>query len=884
MTDVFIREAKLLALRRLRGVDPPPERPHRELEAAFRSGDGPAVPPPSDAPPFTWSRPQVTLLWSQLEQAVAEHHRRRPAESQFCAGGGLSPSASNNISTSVPYLVYRQTVCQELARELGYGGDGGHGGDDSDPSKTMTVEERAKVLSIYRQHLCAGPANYFDLWRSENAEALLLNAQNSSGGKSKQQQKLRDPQLVDLMSQVGAIGFFADLRTLLDGIRVENTTNLVQERLSASRPPSVARSPSTSSSPPQQHEASKALTGPQRAVTVKVNPALRSLFYRIKQRYGIVATPSAAAEQRSGSSTGGSESAAADEGSSPKLPMPRIKLLLSAPPPTVSGVGAEDDISNGNAVLTVADLESFVKELLPNIRGARDAPPWLQPYYIAHAVARIAFDADPNRRGRLTTNGVLHSPALTDLLQLHESHASDAALVFPRDFPVNIAIEHAKLAPLHSSSSSSSWRHHDPRQEEAEDEERQEQTMMLEAAIAQACESADPGELTLVEAIVVKCPAPQLVAQQQEQEGGNADASTESSVIVDLHLPRGDGDDDNDAASALVLRLAVPRSSVFFPTSREALSRFREVMELLVSADETGDRAGAAEVDFHMRLHRESGARSTSPEKSAGAAANGGGEVDDVDSDTVILSGTRRIAENWFSLPRMLSLYYDFIVLDADRDGVLREAELRNYRNRALIPFAISRVFEVFASAAGTDGAGGATITYTSYLDFVIATEYPHLAASQRYLWRLLDLEGGGNVLTVRGSLNFFAIEICKVLASKGVANIAPESLMAELLDMLRVRVDDGERRVSLERDVLRSKMGGVVLPLFMDWHSFVKYESREQQRQMEQVLEDEEDGEQEEANENDHEQQEQHEVEDEEDESGEREEVEVDGSVEGAT
>ena len=135
--------------------------------------------------------------------AAAAHHAEQRSKR-----GNL---AANVPDDSVPYLVYRQTVCRELARELGYTPETAH---------TMSLEDRGKVLSLYRQHLCAGPANYLDLWRATNEDALRANAKAGS----KTAAALRDPTLVDLMSQVGAIGFFADLRSLLEGIRVENTT------------------------------------------------------------------------------------------------------------------------------------------------------------------------------------------------------------------------------------------------------------------------------------------------------------------------------------------------------------------------------------------------------------------------------------------------------------------------------------------------------------------------------------------------------------------------------------------------------------------------------------------------------------------------------------
>ena len=148
--------------------------------------------------------------------------------------------------------------------------------------------------------------------------------------------------------------------------------------------------------------------------------------------------------------------------------------------------------------------------------------------------------------------------------------------------------------------------------------------------------------------------------------------------------------------------------------------------------------------------------------------------------------------------------------------------------------------------------------------------EYPHLIASQKYLWKLLDIDHTGNTISVR-ALMFFAIEICKVLQEKNIISMNAEGLMNELLDMLRLQTD--AESVHFEKDVVGSKMGGTVLPLLVDWHSFVKYESREQQRQAESIEEEEQEenddeGERVVAELDEEEQQEQHENDDEEEEN----------------
>src|SRR3989338_8749355 len=239
MSEVFLRQVKQLAMHRLRGNESQPEYPHQN-EQAENNNKNENVRNPN----FLWARPQITSLWTSLEQSIIADQKQkmlnnnhnlnhaspngnnRMAMMSMIISPNRDPLSTNNNNNNVlPYLMYRQMICRELARELGFVPEG----LDSDiDDENMTIADRATILSMYRQHLTCGPATYFDAWRNQNKEAILkycISTSRECGKKSDSKtcqeifNSIRDPILVDVMSQIGAVNFFADLRSLLEGIR-----------------------------------------------------------------------------------------------------------------------------------------------------------------------------------------------------------------------------------------------------------------------------------------------------------------------------------------------------------------------------------------------------------------------------------------------------------------------------------------------------------------------------------------------------------------------------------------------------------------------------------------------------------------------------------------
>jgi hypothetical protein len=215
MSEVFLRSVKQLALQRLRGQEPQLEIPKENQNNNNNN----------NLPDFIWARPQVTDLWTSMEQALIENSLKKSLSSSaspsrvVSAASIISPSRDKNSASNtvlnnvVPYIVYRQTVCRELAKELGYYPESL---DQNIDDENISLSDRAKILSMYRQHLACGPATYFDAWRNQNREVLANVNKNENNSNN-----TREPTLVDVMSQIGAVSFFADLRSLLEGIRNE---------------------------------------------------------------------------------------------------------------------------------------------------------------------------------------------------------------------------------------------------------------------------------------------------------------------------------------------------------------------------------------------------------------------------------------------------------------------------------------------------------------------------------------------------------------------------------------------------------------------------------------------------------------------------------------
>jgi hypothetical protein len=70
----------------------------------------------------------------------------------------------------------------------------------------------------------------------------------------------------------------------------------------------------------------------------------------------------------------------------------------------------------GEGYLRECDLENFVYELVPSLRGLDGIQQEFVPFYVYTAVRKFMFFLDPLRRGRVSISDILSSSHLSDLL------------------------------------------------------------------------------------------------------------------------------------------------------------------------------------------------------------------------------------------------------------------------------------------------------------------------------------------------------------------------------------------------------------------------------------------------------------------------------------
>lgn len=176
---------------------------------------------------------------------------------------------------------------------------------------------------------------------------------------------------------------------------------------------------------------------------------------------------------------------------------------------------------------------------------------------------------------------------------------------------------------------------------------------------------------------------------------------------------------------------------------------------------------------------------------------------------------------NWFSLPLMFNVYEQFVALDVDGDGMLTIDEFSRYAGGSYTHLAVSRVFEEHVSG-GTNGQYH-QMDFKTFLTFVVATEYPHLPSSQKYLWSILDLDHTVDRINV-SALRQFCKEVSANLRAQGLMSISASSILSEVVDMVNPRWHEWVTRTDLES----CRQYATVVPILLNWKQFHLYDCRE--------------------------------------------------------
>ncbi|XP_060858764.1 serine/threonine-protein phosphatase 2A regulatory subunit B'' subunit gamma-like isoform X2 [Metopolophium dirhodum] len=171
--------------------------------------------------------------------------------------------------------------------------------------------------------------------------------------------------------------------------------------------------------------------------------------------------------------------------------------------------------------------------------------------------------------------------------------------------------------------------------------------------------------------------------------------------------------------------------------------------------------------------------------------------------------------KNWFSVPSALHIYSSYLELDKDHNGLLSRQEITGYKSGALTSVFLDRVFQDAFTYAGE-------MDYKGYLNFVLATENRHEPQSLRYLFKFLDIKNQGYLDSF--TINYFSRAVADRLPKEQQQMVSLEDIKDEIFDMIK---PEDPNKITL-KDIIRSKMGHVLVNILIDFNGFWSYEFRE--------------------------------------------------------
>jgi len=178
------------------------------------------------------------------------------------------------------------------------------------------------------------------------------------------------------------------------------------------------------------------------------------------------------------------------------------------------------------------------------------------------------------------------------------------------------------------------------------------------------------------------------------------------------------------------------------------------------------------------------------------------------------------LASNWFSASNALRVYSQYLQLDADQNGMLSRRELSAYQNGILTQVCIERIFEECNTFSGE-------IDFRVYLDIVLALENRSAKASQRFLFKLLDMNHVGRVGL--SEVRYFFSHVVAQLQAMGHEAVDVANVCDEVMDMVRPKTQ-GSFTLN---DLIASKVGGIACGILLDTAAFILYDKREEIRAM---------------------------------------------------
>uniref|UniRef100_H2ZK94 Serine/threonine-protein phosphatase 2A regulatory subunit B'' subunit gamma n=1 Tax=Ciona savignyi TaxID=51511 RepID=H2ZK94_CIOSA len=168
---------------------------------------------------------------------------------------------------------------------------------------------------------------------------------------------------------------------------------------------------------------------------------------------------------------------------------------------------------------------------------------------------------------------------------------------------------------------------------------------------------------------------------------------------------------------------------------------------------------------------------------------------------------------NWFSAPSALRVYGQYLNLDKDHNGMLKE-ELSRFGTGTLTDVFLDRVFQECLTYDGE-------MDYKTYLDFVLSMENRKEPAALQYLFKLLDVQSRGYLNVF--ALNYFFRAIQEMMKLHGQEPVSFADVKDEIFDMVK---PEDPLKITLQ-DLVNSG-GETVTNILIDLNGFWTYENRE--------------------------------------------------------
>eukprot|EP00657_Telonema_sp_P-1_P003683 TRINITY_DN18673_c0_g1_i1.p1 TRINITY_DN18673_c0_g1~~TRINITY_DN18673_c0_g1_i1.p1 ORF type:complete len:184 (-),score=35.48 TRINITY_DN18673_c0_g1_i1:96-647(-) len=152
---------------------------------------------------------------------------------------------------------------------------------------------------------------------------------------------------------------------------------------------------------------------------------------------------------------------------------------------------------------------------------------------------------------------------------------------------------------------------------------------------------------------------------------------------------------------------------------------------------------------------------------------------------------------------------------------MLTMEEFSRYGGASYTKLAVTRIFEEHVSGGGNGVLH--QMDFKTFLTFVVVSEYPHLATSQKYLWSILDLDHTVDKIHLP-TLRLFCKEVSSNLQQQGLMNISAASILSEVVDMINPAWHEWVTRSDLEG----CRQYATVVPILLNWKQFHLYDCRE--------------------------------------------------------